>query len=356
MTDELSSIENRPEELKEIPYYEKIPDVQIVMDIGGMIGEFLNYDLLDLAGIQPIESKHLSANKGIIKVNPSKESIEIYRKKNTKFQLVSVVINAFGFKKKDDVIHAKPYSISLKVGTKRDKIEEKDIDLIEKFDLEGLESVPKYYAGFNPFTNAYGVYAMGTSSFNQSVESDMIGFVYKMYFLATEYNHRDVCPPSIPELEESNQASRDYQKYRKDRYFKKFTKDKPRKIWGCDSPIELFLLQAMDHMGLSPEIQTIICEDGVTYPSFHKLWENKKSRKRLKIVTEADFYFPNEKLAIFCDSKSHHSSQEAIDKDKAIDSQLIGMGIRSLRILGPEIVKSPFGCANIVKNALSKDT
>ena len=72
----------------------------------------------------------------------------------------------------------------------------------------------------------------------------------------------------------------------------------------------------------------------------------------MKMVTEADFYFPSEKLAIFCDSKKHHTSEEAIKKDKAIDVKLAALGITSLRISGVDIAKSPFECASRVSEKL----
>ncbi len=238
------------------------------------------------------------------------------------FQLIHVVVNAYSFEECDGVLHAKPYCISLKPSTKRGEISEASVDWVENIDLEEIDRAPKHYLGFNPFQNAYGFFAMGSVPPDRSVESDMIGFVYRTYALATKFDNRDILCPDIPSIMEHNQARKDYEKYRKDWYFKKFTKDKPRKIWGCDSPIELFLLQAMDKEGLSPDLQTIICEDGLTVPSFHKLWENQKSRRRIKMVTEADFYFPNKKLAVFCDSKKHHTSEKAIRKDKAIDVKL----------------------------------
>ena len=66
----------------------------------------------------------------------------------------------------------------------------------------------------------------------------------------------------------------------------------------------------------------------------------------MNMVTEADFYFPDKKLAVFCDSKKHHTSEEAIKKDKAIDVKLEALGITSLRISGVDIAKSPFDCAS----------
>lgn len=110
----------------------------------------------------------------------------------------------------------------------------------------------------------------------------------------------------------------------------------------------------MDTLGLNPEIQTIITKDGLTIPSLHKLWENTRSRKRLNAITDADFYFPEKKLAIFCDSKEHHSSKESIEKDKKIDKSLASIGITSLRILGKDIVSNPIECASRVRERLSE--
>lgn len=352
MNNEISSIENRPQELYELPHYSSLPHLSVEIDLEGAIGDFLSYDIFDLDGTQPMELRHSDANGGMLTVNPSEESLEIYRKEGVQFQLVHVIVNAYSFEEREGILHAKPYCISLKASTKRGEISEVSVDWVKNINLEEMNSAPKHYLGFNPFKNAYGLFAMGAIPSSQFIESDMVGFVYRTYALATKFDNRDLLSPNIPSIMDHKQVRKDYEKYRKDWYFKKFTKDKPRKIWGCDSPIELFLLQAMDREGLRPDLQTIICEDGLIVPSFHKLWENHKSRRRMKMVTEADFYFPSEKLAIFCDSKKHHTSEEAIKKDKAIDVKLAALGITSLRISGVDIAKSPFECASRVSEKL----
>ncbi|MBW3691704.1 endonuclease domain-containing protein [Aeromonas dhakensis] len=353
MSNEISSIENRPEELYTLPHYKSLPHLDVEIDLEGIIGDFLSYDIFDLDGTQPIEYRHSKANNDVLTVNPSEASLEIYRKEGVRFQLIHVVVNAYGFKEKDGVLHAKPYCISLKASTKRGEVSEVSVDYLKGFDLEQINKTPKHYLGFNPFKNAYGFFTVGSVPSNQKIESDMVGFVYRTYALATKFNTREVLTPGIPSIMDHVQARRDYEKYRETWYFKRFTKDKPRKIWGCDSPIELFLLQAMDREGLCPDVQTIICEDGLTVPSFHKLWENNRSRRRMKMITEADFYFPSKKLAVFCDSKKHHSSEDAIKKDKAIDVKLEAIGITSLRISGVDIVDSPFKCASRVREMLN---
>ncbi|WP_290500860.1 hypothetical protein [Alcanivorax sp.] len=349
--DQIKNIENRPKELENLPFYKNLPLMPIRIDVEGAIGDFLNYDIFQLDGVQPLEKRHVEANNGLIGVNASQESIEIYKKERVNFQLIYVVINAYGFRDENGELVGKPYRISLMPASKRGAISSVPPEWVENIDLERMGGVPKLYKGFNPFRGAFGLHMLGMHDYSD-IESDMLGFVHSVYALADKFEHSEVLLPGIPKLQGHGQVLKDYKKYRNNWYFKSFRKLKPKKIWGCDSPIELFLLHAMDSIGLNPELQTIICEDGFTVPGFHKLWENLKSRKRLKSITDADFYFPDKRLAVFCDSVAHHSSPEAKKKDREIDEKLNKIGIQSLRICGTDIARSPMESARIVESEL----
>lgn len=347
---EIDNIENRPKELYALDYYSSLPNSKFEIDLEGSIGDFLKMDILDLDGIQPVEDFHVN-DEGLITVNPSDKLVAKIKTKKTKFQLIHLVVNTYAFTTKDGKTYAKPYAISLMPSSKRCELTEVDIESIQALNLESINEQHKVYYGFNPFKGAYGFFGIGEMPYPE-IETDMYGFVISTYALSTNFDHQKVLCPHIPLIKNHNQARKDYFKYRKDWYFKKFSKIKPRKIWGCDSPIELFLLQAMNSIGLAPDIQTFICHDGFTAPSFHKLWENQRSRKRMKAITEADFYFPDKKVAIFCDSRQHHSQSDKIEKDKKIDTALTQVGIKSYRIFGPDIAKSPIECANSIKEFL----
>jgi len=352
--EEIENIKNRPKELFEIPYYGELPALPVRVDMSGTIGKFLEFDLFDLDGVQPLELRHMIVNDHLVCVNPSAKSIEIYKNEKVTFQLIFVVVNAYGFKEVEGVLVGKPYNISLQPASKRGELSVVTPEWIEHIDLEQQNNAPRIYRGFNPFVGAYGLHMMGHTDYT-GIESDMIGFVVGTYALAMPFKHNEVLTPSVPDpLRKHKQVRQDYEKYRKNWYFKPFSKVKPKRIWGCDSPIELFLLQAMDSIGLYPELQTIICEDGFTVPGFHKLWENSISRRRLKAITDADYYFPEKKLAIFCDSIAHHSSPEAVEKDKKIDIKLHQVGIESMRICGRDIAASPIDCAIKIREKLSK--
>lgn len=66
------------------------------------------------------------------------------------------------------------------------------------------------------------------------------------------------------------------------------------------------------------------------------------------------FIFLKKSWQFFCDSKEHHSSKEATDKDCSIDKSLAEIGIFSIRIFGKDIVEDPIACATRVKDRLNK--
>lgn len=97
--------------------------------------------------------------------------------------------------------------------------------------------------------------------------------------------------------------------------------------------------------------------DGSTFPLLHNMWENgKRTKSFAKKITEVDFYFEKQKIAVFCDSVAHHTSEKNMAKDKAIDQKLEKAGIRSLRISGRDIMKSPIECAKRVLEVLNSIT
>lgn len=341
-------IQNRPGELWALPNYVGLPDEPFEIDFKDSIGEFLAHDLFDLDGNQPVEGEIMKLTGGFIEVNPANEAIEFYKERGDEFQMINIVVCCYAFERVDGRLIGLPYHVSLRPAQKYGKPQKVAPEFLRALDLGGLlEEFPRYM-GYNPFSNAFGLYVIGNAKVAEEICSDVVGVVYKTYFLASRYNRKDVCDPGLCTslLGENKGALIDYRKFRFDRYFNNFTNITPVKIWGCDSPIELFLLQGMNSLGLRPEIQMIIFSDGSTFPSLQNMWERGKRTKAFaKKITEADFFFVEKKIAVFCDSVAHHSSPKAIAKDKEIDRKLEAAGIRSVRISGRDIVASPMGCA-----------
>ncbi len=351
MTDEIGDIQNRPKELEALPNYTAFPDETIYIKLEHSTGEFLAQDISLLIGSQPVERKILEFSGGEFEVNPPKEAIKHYKARGDTFQFINIVVCCYAFERIDGKLVGLPYHISLRPAQKNGNPSEVGPGYLDNLDLGRLRDGFPRYLGYNPFTNAFGVFAVGDFPQPKGLHTDVVGIVYNSYFVASKYDKKDTLLPEscIEILGEHLGLLKDYSDFRFSNYFKPFNNIKPKKIWGCDSPIELFLLQGMGSIGLRPQLQVIIFSDGSTFPLMHNMWEGGKRTKSFsRKITEVDFYFEKQKVAVFCDSLAHHSSKEDIAKDIAIDQKLEKAGIRSLRISGPDIMKSPIECARRV--------
>lgn len=80
--------------------------------------------------------------------------------------------------------------------------------------------------------------------------------------------------------------------------------------------------------------------------NYYQMVESNIFIKGDELVTAADFYFPEKKLAIFCDSIKYHTRTSNRNKDKLIDDKLNDLGIKSLRISGKDIVNNLKSCVD----------
>jgi hypothetical protein len=134
----------------------------------------------------------------------------------------------------------------------------------------------------------------------------------------------------------SDEMKAKYEKHRKKLLFTPFKKVEARRVWGAETPIELFLIQALAGENLFPESQMLIMEDGSTFPALYHHWQDIEFRHSAGLVTEADLYFPRKRVAIFCDG-AHHARGKQRAKDASINARLEAVGIRPVRISGREI-------------------
>lgn len=346
-------IKDRPIALEKIPFYNEMPPKPLTFDIGSTIHKFLKIDLDDLDGLQPIEGRRIDDKSPVFGVNPSEELLATYERDGVEFQMINVIANIYGVREENGVLVGKPYSISLKPMEKRGRVSRQSPGFFRNFDMESLRGQDYCYKGFNPFSFGYEVFSHYSTLISTGLlsgHSDMIGFVINTYALANKWDFKDVCLPEVPDCNEFLKEK--FFKYRTRRYFKTFEDVRPRKIWGCDSPIELFLLHAMNYKGLSPEIQTALFNDGSTHPSLHQMISSNSKESEIKQITDADFYFSEQKLAVFCDSNAFHRGKKAMDKDTRIDGELKDIGIKSLRIMGRDIIDAPYDCVNRIIHSL----
>lgn len=245
-------INNRPKLLEDIPYYRHLPRAPFRYDPSAL-PSVLNFDIYDTCGLLPI-TKEASDHYGeFLTVQPPEEVVNYYYEKNINFQMVSIVANFYDLKFENGVITGKPYSVSLVPATKRGKLDPRSVKFAQSLKLEEMENFGGIYLGFNPFNGGYGLFGsystlMGENGINSYTDS--IGFVVNAYFLADQFEKDQVLLPNM--VNAPSYIQEKYTQYRINHYFKQFNNTLPRKIWGADSPIELFLIQALAARDLYP--------------------------------------------------------------------------------------------------------
>lgn len=345
------NIGNRPDILENIAYYKSLPEKPMGFDFDSL-PELLRLNLMALEGIKPLTTcvSHL-APEGF-SVNPNQQEVDFYRSNNTIFQMVHIVANVFDIQDRGNHLLSKPYAINLIPAVKRGVPETVTIDFLERFDL-GKELLPDMvYADLNPFSgDAFmgAPYSLVVGDRGQNWHTDTIGFILGTYYLKNSFEMENAM---IPFLVGDRDVQEKYAKYLKKRLYKWYSNTKPRKLWGIDSPIELFLAHAFSKEGMYPNLQTIILDDGRLYPSFFHMFGTGEKVGDAKIITEVDFYFSDQKLAVFCDSLQYHRGNRNQNKDLAIDAELNKLGIKSLRIDSRHIFDNVYAAVDNVKSAL----
>jgi len=307
-----------------------------------------------LGGLMPVTRQIAELSPEGIDVQPTEEVINYYCANGSRFLMVSVVANCCVFRKEDSLIRGYPYSVSLFPASKRDELDYVDVRFAASFDLESMPTRDCIYLNYDPFCGDWGLFGpYGLLAGKDGVNlcfTDMIGFVMGTYFLADCFNREDILLPNMADAPHTIQKK--YRNIRIKRYFSPFNDLRPRRIWGVDSPIELFLMQGLVARGLFPIPQYLIYEDGRAYPSLHDILLDDSFDADQSLITEADFCFPKNRLAIFCDSGKYHRGRKAQQKDKKITEALEKLGYSVLRIPGSSIAVDVNAAVDLVAEKL----
>ncbi|SJN52658.1 hypothetical protein FM120_36835 [Sphingobacterium faecium PCAi_F2.5] len=344
-------ITNRPKFLKEnLKYYNKFPAGKNFDIDYKRLPLLLNFDFHTLNGLLPLTKSRFEylgengsvngENSSVLFVNPFEEEYEYYKSIGvTEFQAIQVVMNFYAFEDcPDGSILGLPYSVSLLPMTKNNKIDPWHSDLLKQLDLEELcQEGGSIFTDFSPFkswTNGIGMDYGMFSNTGYTDYTDTVGFTWGMYFLSPIYDKKEII---IPENQfYSKQINAKFKRHKSNLYFKKFDNTNPRRLYGCDSPIELFLLQGLYIKELHPVIQTSIYKSGDIVANYYEMQNDEVWIGQENLITEVDFYFADKKLAIFCDGKEFHDEE----KDRRINLTLEKIGVRALRYSGKQITEN----------------
>lgn len=316
-----------------------------------MVPEVVRLSLMPIFGIQPVTGAMVRASgQCTLSHTPSEGEIAYFRKHGTQFQMVQVVLSLAWWDSVEGGVEAVPFSISTLPASKRGKIAPTGIDGVAAL-LGGPVNTDETYSGFDPFQGEWSLYAPGgvAAQFTAGkTPLDEIGFVIERYFLATDFDRNDVLEfdPFIPE---ANRPA--YRRNRVKKVFTPFDSVSTRRLWGLETPIELFLFQELLSRGIRPQCQYLIYPDGSTFQSLYDMYSDIEFRRGQHLLAEADMYLPAERLAIFCDG-AHHDRRGQRETDARIGEELQNLGIRSVRVPGRLINSDLRAAGDMVASAL----
>lgn len=351
---------NRPKILEDnLKYYKNFPKQKDLEIDFRNIPPILNLDFNALNGILPITNSRLkfitdSGHPPILTVNPSEIEYEYYKSIGVnEFQAISIVFNFFALEDNPEgSLKGLPYNISLLPMTNKGKIDTWRIELLEQMDVEQLSQEGNLvFTEFNPFQSwkqGMGMDYQIFSNLDYNDYIDTVGFNWGMYFLSPIFDKREI--KVLENSTSSKEINAKYRKYKTNLFFKNFSNTEPRRIFGCDSPIELFLLQGMYLKKLTPIIQTNIFKSGDVIANYFEMQDSGIWLGQEQLITQADFYFPDKKLAIFCDGKEFHD----LNKDKKINEALNKLDINILRFTGKDITENLENVLETIQNEYKK--
>lgn len=128
-------IKDRPTHLLDQGDYKNLPAKPFHVNIGA-IPELVRKSVGPVGGIQPITGAMVEAAGGIVRDMPSEGEINLFRKAETRFQAIFVVMNIAHLKVEGEASTAFPFTLTLLPGSKRDAIDVRTIDAIAKLDVQ----------------------------------------------------------------------------------------------------------------------------------------------------------------------------------------------------------------------------
>lgn len=337
-------IENRPKEL-DLPNKEYISPIWIEFFINkSQIPNLLKLQLETLFWILPIPA---DLKQEIFRANPSKKEIHYHKKNNSRFQLITIVLNMHSCIDKEWEVQVYPYSLSLSPWIKKWNIENINISFIENYDIKENMLENTFYSDYSPFHEKSGIicWANLIGSFVKNKHLDSIWFIIGSYFLNTNCHKSKIAFPTLSSTE-LKWFHKQIHKYCQNIFCKPFKDDIPRVVWWANSPIELFVIQGLARKNLFPTIQTDIFKDGTISAHFYSRIQDDKYIKHKHLITSTDLYFEDVKLAIFCDWKEYHSWEKE-EKDKKINEELNKLWIVVLRFSWKKITEN---LDNVIQN------
>lgn len=347
-------IKDRPSALEKRADYRKLPTKPFSLS-WDWVPELVNASLMPLGGIQPITGRMAELAGGVLYDDPSEAEVEYFRSIDAKFQPILLVMSLASVSGPEDALQGTPYAISAIPMSKRGIVTTVDIDSV-KVSRGGaaFERADWCYSGFDPFVGEWAAFSTTETILEMMGGTgyvDEIGVIIGMFYLRTEYSRDDVS--EVDRFLPDEKSRKRFLRNRIKTIYQPFKRVEARRIWGAQTPIELFLYQELLFRGLRPQLQQLVFPGGQTYPSLYDSYSDVETRHDLHLLTEIDIFFPEERLAVFCDGR-HHGKGKQAERDARIDDKLSELGISSVRTSGKMIVEDLTTAADEVCRQLDK--
>lgn len=347
-------IRDRPATLEGRPEYQALPTMPFVLS-WDWVPELVNASLMPLGGIQPITGKIAELAGGIIYDDPSEAEVDYFRSIDAKFQPIVLVMSLATLSGPEDALEGVPYAISAIPMSKRGIVTTVNIDTVKAHRGGDAFAVADWcYSGFDPFVGEWSAFSTAGTILDMMGGKgyiDELGAVVGMYYLRTKFEREDVM--EVDRFLPDEKSRKRFLRNRIKTLYQPFKRVEARRIWGAQTPIELFLYQELLFRGLRPQLQQLVFPDGRTYPSLYDSYSDVETRHELQLLTEIDIFFPKERLAVFCDG-SQHGRGKQLERDAKIDEKLSELGISSVRASGKSIVENLCGAADEICQKLEK--
>jgi hypothetical protein len=229
-------IENRPASLLADPAYGILPKLPFALDWSSG-PELIRVATLDLGGIQPVTKAMAEAAGETLHDKPSEGEVELFRKRATNFQLVSLVLSCVPAGEMNGVLQVRPFAMTLIPASKREKVQESTVDLVAKLDVSKWLETGPMYAGYDPFSGGWSLFGNvpGYLDGERKGYLDEIGIVVDQFFLATELAEDDEILTMDIKMPSEQMKAR-YEKHRRKLFFTPFKQVEARRVWGPKHP------------------------------------------------------------------------------------------------------------------------
>lgn len=341
-------IKNRPAALEARPDYRKLPTKPFALS-WEWVPELVNASLVPLSGIQPITGKMTQLVGDVLRDEPSDAEVEYFRSVGAVFQPVLLVMNLAAIFGSDETLEGIPYAISAIPMSKRGVVTTVTIDSVKAHRGGAAFAEADWaYSGFDPFVGEWSTFSIAGTILDMKGGKgyvDELGAIVGMYYLWTGFDREDVL--EVDQWLPDAASRKRFLRNRIKTIYQPFKQVEVRRIWGAQTPIELFLYQELLFRGLRPALQQLVFPDGRTYPSLYDSHADIETRHELQLLTEIDLYFPAERLAVFCDG-AHHGRGKQAERDAKVDARLAEFGITSVRASGKLIIEDLSSAADEV--------